>query len=48
VLIHVFVAGMYGLFSNERTLDITMGCFLCFYAVELVLRVVAYGPSEFW
>lgn len=48
VLSNLFVVALYGLYDDEILLDAVMGIFVILYAVEIVLKLFAYGPKKFW
>jgi two pore calcium channel protein, plant len=48
VLCNVWTVAMYGLYDNEKLLDIFMFIFLVLYVLELIMRLAVYGTEEFF
>ena len=44
---NVWAVVMYGVWEDQP-IDIILYVFVCVYAVEVAMRIVAYGPHLFW
>jgi len=45
---NIWLLSLYGTYGKEHVLDVVAAVIVMFYAVEITLKVYAYGIQEFW